>query len=209
MNTLLRDVRSPGWSTAGTSSAIAIFLHGFGSNERDLTGLAPALELTMPWAALRAPIELGNGGAAWFTITTPGNPDPGPVAEATDAIWAWVDAEVGPGIRVVPIGFSQGGLMASQLLRTRVDVALERQNGALLESMDRRARLQLRLQQTVEGLSVAAITYYVVGLVGYVAKGAKAAHVPVEPDVAVAVAIPVVAVTVWFLIHRVRRHFSA
>lgn len=98
---------------------------------------------------------------------------------------------------------------ASQLLRTRVDVALERQNGALLESMDRRARLQLRLQQTVEGLSVAAITYYVVGLVGYVAKGAKAAHVPVEPDVAVAVAIPVVAVTVWLLIHRVRRHFSA
>lgn len=124
MNALLRDVRSPGWATAGTSSAIAIFLHGFESNERDLTGLAPALALTMPWAALRAPIELANGGAAWFTITTPGNPDPGPVAEATDAIWAWVDAEVGPGILVVPIGFSQGGLMASQLLRTRPERVL-------------------------------------------------------------------------------------
>ncbi|MFO1396760.1 MAG: DUF3422 domain-containing protein [Burkholderiales bacterium] len=98
---------------------------------------------------------------------------------------------------------------ASQLLRTRVDVALERQNQSLLASMDRRARLQLRLQQTVEGLSVAAITYYVVGLVGYVAKGAKAARVPVEPDIAVAIAIPLVAAAAWWLIHRVRRHFEA
>ena len=98
---------------------------------------------------------------------------------------------------------------ASQLLRTRVDVALERQNQSLLASMDRRARLQLRLQQTVEGLSVAAITYYVVGLVGYVAKGAKAARLPVEPDIAVAIAIPLVAVAAWWLIHRVRRHFEA
>ncbi len=98
---------------------------------------------------------------------------------------------------------------ASELLRTRVDVALERQNQVLLESMDRRARLQLRLQQTVEGLSVAAITYYVVGLVGYVAKGAKAARLPVDPDIAVAIAIPVVAVAAWALIHRVRRHFES
>ena len=98
---------------------------------------------------------------------------------------------------------------ASQLLRTRVDVALERQNQALLASMDRRARLQLRLQQTVEGLSVAAITYYVVGLVGYLAKGAKALRLPVEPDVAVAVAIPLVALAAWGLMRRVRRHFEA
>ena len=46
---------------------------------------------------------------------------------------------------------------------------------AVLESMSRRAAAQLRLQQTVEGLSLAAITYYIVGLVGYAAKGAKAA----------------------------------
>jgi uncharacterized membrane-anchored protein len=62
---------------------------------------------------------------------------------------------------------------ASDLLRTRVDIAREQQNQTLLASMNRRARLQLRLQQTVEGLSIAAITYYVVGLVGYGAKAAK------------------------------------
>ena len=47
--------------------------------------------------------------------------------------------------------------------------------------MNRRARLQLRLQETVEGLSVAAVTYYVVGLVGYAAKGLKAAGVSSTP----------------------------
>ena len=51
---------------------------------------------------------------------------------------------------------------AGELLRTRVDVALEAQNSDVLRSMDRRAKMQLRLQQTVEGLSVAAITYYLV-----------------------------------------------
>ena len=53
---------------------------------------------------------------------------------------------------------------AADLLRTRVDVALQAQNQSLLESMDSRSALQLRLQQTVEGLSVVAISYYAVGL---------------------------------------------
>lgn len=120
MSSLLRDVRSPGWEPdAATVPAVVLLLHGFGSNERDLVGLASALDLGLPWASLRAPVELGNGGAAWFTIATPGNPDPEPVADATEAIWEWVDAQVDPAVPVVPIGFSQGGLMASQLWRTR------------------------------------------------------------------------------------------
>jgi uncharacterized membrane-anchored protein len=93
---------------------------------------------------------------------------------------------------------------ASQLLRTRVDVALERQNQSLLESMDRRAKLQLRLQQTVEGLSIAAITYYAAGLVGYVGKAGKALGVPLDVDVAVAVAIPVIAFALWRGLRRLR-----
>lgn len=97
---------------------------------------------------------------------------------------------------------------ASQLLRTRVDVALERQNQALLASMDRRAKLQLRLQQTVEGLSIAAITYYVVGLVGYLAKGLKALHLPVDPEAAAAVAVPVVAIGAWLALRHVRRRID-
>ncbi len=119
MTTTLRDVRSTGWTTSDVPAAVVLFLHGFGSNEQDLSGLAPALGLDLPWASLRAPLELGNGGAAWFEITTPGNPDAAPVEEATEAIWAWIEENVDPATRIVPVGFSQGGLMASQLLRTR------------------------------------------------------------------------------------------
>lgn len=125
MNTPLKDVRSPEWATgAAPAPTVALLLHGYGSNERDLTGLVPALKLALPWASLRAPVEVGNGGAAWFDIATPGNPDSTRVAEATNAIWAWVDEHLAPTTRVVPIGFSQGGLMASQLLRTRPDRVL-------------------------------------------------------------------------------------
>jgi uncharacterized membrane-anchored protein len=93
----------------------------------------------------------------------------------------------------------------TQLLSTRVEITRERQAFAVLASMDRRARLQLRLQQTVEGLSVAAITYYVVGLVGYAAKALKAGDAwHVEPDLAMGVALPVVAALVAWGLHRVR-----
>jgi uncharacterized membrane-anchored protein len=94
---------------------------------------------------------------------------------------------------------------AGQLLRAKVEVALERQNQSLLESMNRRARLQLRLQQTVEGLSIAAITYYAAGLVGYLAKAAKSLGVGVDIDIAVAVAIPAIAVALWLALRRIRR----
>jgi len=94
---------------------------------------------------------------------------------------------------------------ATQLLSTRVDITRERQNQAVLESMNRRAQLQLRLQETVEGLSVAAVTYYIVGLVGYAAKGAKAAGAPVNPELAMGLGIPLVAVLVALGVRRIRR----
>ncbi|WP_313662077.1 alpha/beta fold hydrolase [Cellulosimicrobium cellulans] len=97
--------------------AVVVLLHGFGSHEHDLAGLGP--HLGTPWVSLRAPLALPHGGFAWFPIVTPGDPDPEPVARATEAVWAWVDAELGPERPVVPVGFSQGGLMATQLLRTR------------------------------------------------------------------------------------------
>ncbi len=90
------------------------------------------------------------------------------------------------------VSLSERVARATQLLSTRVDVTRERQNQAVLESMNRRAAAQLRLQQTVEGLSVAAITYYVVGLIGYGAKGLKALGVPLEPEVVTAISIPIV-----------------
>jgi phospholipase/carboxylesterase len=123
MTTALNDIRSAEW-TSGGAPAVAILLHGFGSNERDLTGLMPAFDSALPWASLRAPIDLGGGRSAWFEIVTPGNPDAEPVLEATAAIWDWIDANVDPSVPVIPIGFSQGGLMASQLLRTRPERVL-------------------------------------------------------------------------------------
>jgi uncharacterized membrane-anchored protein len=100
---------------------------------------------------------------------------------------------------------SQRVARATQLLSTRVDVSRERQNQQVLVSMNRRAEAQLRLQQTVEGLSVAAITYYVVGLVGYAAKGLHAAGLPVSVEAATALSIPLVALVVALGVRRARR----
>lgn len=94
---------------------------------------------------------------------------------------------------------------ASALLRTRVDIAREQQNQRLLEAMNRRGRLQLRLQQTVEGLSVVVITYYGVSLVGVLAKAAKSAGVDWDPELVMGLAVPVVAAVVFGGVHRVRK----
>lgn len=98
----------------------------------------------------------------------------------------------------------------ADLLRTGIQFDLEQQNRDLLQSMDRRAKMQLRLQQTVEGLSVAAISYYVVGLITYLAKGlADVVTLPVwfSPTVITAVSVPMVIGGVWYLMHRVKRSF--
>lgn len=95
---------------------------------------------------------------------------------------------------------------AANLLRTRVDVALEQQNRDLLAAMNERTRLQLRLQQTVEGLSVAAIAYYVVSLFGYLAKGAKdSGWLPIDPGLATALFVPLALLGVWLAVRRIRR----
>jgi uncharacterized membrane-anchored protein len=97
---------------------------------------------------------------------------------------------------------SQRVARVNQLLATRVDISREAQNQLLLESMNRRAQAQLRLQQTVEGLSVAAITYYIVGLVGYAAKGLRAMGVLLDPEIVMAVGIPVAGLFVaWSVRH--------
>lgn len=92
------------------------------------------------------------------------------------------------------------------LLSTRVEVSRQRQSQEVLESLNRRALLQLRMQETVEGLSVAAITYYVVGLVSYLTKGLSGAGVPVRSDLIIAVSVPVVALLVAIAIRRIRKH---
>jgi uncharacterized membrane-anchored protein len=100
-------------------------------------------------------------------------------------------------------GVNQRIARTADLARTRVFVELERQNQELLASMDRRARLQLRLQETVEGLSVAAISYYMVGLLSYLFKAGKEVGVgPGGAELATAIAVPIVVVTVWLGMRR-------
>jgi uncharacterized membrane-anchored protein len=99
---------------------------------------------------------------------------------------------------------------AANLLRTRVDVELEQQNRDVLKSMNERTRLQLMLQATVEGLSVAAISYYVVGLFGYLVKGLHDAGViRIDPALLTGAFVPVALVLVWWIVRRIRsRHIK-
>lgn len=103
-------------------------------------------------------------------------------------------------------GLSERTSRSSALLRTRVDISNEAQSQGLLRSLARGQRLQARLQATVEGLSVAAISYYVVGLVGIAAKSLSAAGlVSISPEVTMGASIPFVLFIVWWVIKRARR----
>jgi uncharacterized membrane-anchored protein len=104
-------------------------------------------------------------------------------------------------------GLSARLARAANLLRTRVDVEIEHQNRDLLRGMNHRAIQQLRLQQTVEGLSIAAISYYVVSRVGYVFKGLKdLGATSFDPGAATALSVPVIVILVALLVRRIRRH---
>jgi uncharacterized membrane-anchored protein len=90
----------------------------------------------------------------------------------------------------------------SSLLRTRVDFQQEESNQALLTAMNRRQGMQLKLQTTVEGLSVAAITYYITGLVHYMAEGLQAKGWIQDPTLVTALAVPIIALVVWWFTRR-------
>ncbi len=95
---------------------------------------------------------------------------------------------------------------AAELLRTRVEVSRQSQNQKVLESMDRRSDLALRLQHTVEGLSVVAISYYAVSLAGYLSYPAAKA-VGLSKEMAVAGLTPFVILGVWLMVRRIRKGF--
>ena len=97
---------------------------------------------------------------------------------------------------------SQRVSRVSNLLRTRVEIEQQQSNQEILATMNDRQGMQLKLQSTVEGLSVAAITYYITGLIAYVTKGAQKLGWPLSPEITAAVAIPVVAFSVWWSLRR-------
>jgi len=98
-------------------------------------------------------------------------------------------------------------IRAGDLLRTRVDVGRSAQNQLLLESMNKRADLQLRLQKTVEGLSVVAISYYAINLVAYLLAPLSEPLGISKTTLTAAAVIPVIGL-VWFVINRLRRHIE-
>lgn len=97
----------------------------------------------------------------------------------------------------------------NDLLRTRVGIVQEQQNRRILQSMNTRAAQQLRLQQAVEGLSVAAISYYMVGLISYAGKAAKAAGLPIDADIGTGLLVPVVVAGVWFGLRQMHKRLHA
>ena len=99
---------------------------------------------------------------------------------------------------------SARGVRAANLLRTRVDVERSAQNQNLLESMDKRADLQLRLQRTVEGLSVVAISYYAVSLASYLLYPLEAPTGLSKGLLTALITVPVVLL-VWAAVRRLRR----
>jgi len=102
---------------------------------------------------------------------------------------------------------SERALRAGDLLRTRVDVDRSASNQDLLQSMDRRADLQLRLQRTVEGLSVVAISYYAVNLVVYLL-GPLEESFGFSRTIMTALATPLVLLLVWLMVNRIRKHVT-
>jgi len=93
----------------------------------------------------------------------------------------------------------------TQMLNTRVEVAAEATNLELLESMDRRARVQLRLQETVEGLSAVAISYYALALLKFLIEGLAQLKRGINPTIATGLAAPLVIFLVWLFLKNVRK----
>ena len=106
----------PAEERAGTP--LLVTMHGVGSNERDLLGLAPALPSSWTMASLRAPMPFGQG-YSWYPLGTPGSPALEPVDAAVAGVLAWIDSVAADHPRIGLLGFSQGGSMALQLLRAR------------------------------------------------------------------------------------------
>ena len=107
-------------------------------------------------------------------------------------------------------GLSRKLMRTAELLRTRIQFELEGQNRDLLKSMNQRAKMQLRLQQTVEGLSVAAVSYYIVGLVKYFADGLYKYDLTfgLSPTMLAAISVPLVIGAIWYVTRRIHKKFT-
>jgi len=97
----------------------------------------------------------------------------------------------------------------TSLLRARIETRIENQNARLLRSLERSSGRQLRLQELVEGLSVVALSYYTIGLLSYLAKGADALQQAHEADVVIAALVPGVVASAWLIVRKLKRRLLA
>lgn len=98
------------------NAPVALLLHGYGANEYDLPEIMTS---TMPWVSPRAPLSSGGDGFEWYLLTMDNYTPQAEVEKATEKLWEWIDQTLPASTPLIPIGFSQGALMATQLLRTR------------------------------------------------------------------------------------------
>lgn len=97
---------------------VILFLHGYGADERDLPELMSFLP-ELAWISPRAPLPSPYDGFSWYQANELVNPTVEEASAATDSLWDWLDQQIPAESKIIVIGFSQGGLMATQLLRTR------------------------------------------------------------------------------------------
>jgi phospholipase/carboxylesterase len=118
-NRILIDDTTVIWSTQPKELAdrpLVVLMHGRGSHEQDLAGLIPLLPQEFGYASLRAPMPFEAGGHTWFAAGAPGVPPLASVDAAVVAVLEWLD-RVAPTGQVAAAGFSQGGAMATHLMR--------------------------------------------------------------------------------------------
>ena len=126
MNSLpLTFLERPAQTAPGQQAWLLVLMHGVGSNEQDLFGLAPFVPPQFHVISLRAPFAMGQGAYAWFQFTVDSNgtrhidvPQEQQARALVQQTVADAAQQLGvPAERVVLGGFSQGGIMAlSQLL---------------------------------------------------------------------------------------------
>ncbi len=194
---------------AQTAKAVADLVDEQAQLKR-LSALAAEIESL----AARTPYRFGAAGAYHSLVLRRTEELREQRIEGHQTIGEFMERRLGPAMRTCQTmqrrleSLSERVARASEMLRTRVDVTLEGQNRDLLASMDRRARQQLHLQRTVEGLSVAAITYYAVGLLSYVTAGIVVAGVHVPKEIVLAIAVPALAGIAWLMLRRLHRKFD-
>jgi uncharacterized membrane-anchored protein len=97
---------------------------------------------------------------------------------------------------------------ADNLVRTQIEMGVQIQNKNLLESMELRARAQLRLQETVESLSIVAITYYIIGLLSTLIDPINFEQLFFSKQIFLAFCVPIILILIWYIAKMVRKKIN-